>query len=70
MILVFVGLSHAWQPPEGLMYKLNFDAAIFTDTSAFGVGAIIQNASGQVMVALSSKVLAVTDSEEAEVLAC
>ena len=52
------------------MYKLNFDAAIFTNTSAFGVGAIIQNASGQVMVALSSKVLAVTDSEEAEVLAC
>ena len=52
------------------MYKLNFDAAIFTDISASGVGAIIRNASGQVMATLSSKGLVVTNSEKAKVLAC
>ena len=52
------------------MYKLNFDAAIFTDISTSGVGVIIRNEKGQVMVALSSKGLAVIDSEEVEVLAC
>ena len=51
------------------MYKLNFDPAIFTNISTSGVGAIIRNASGQVMAALSSKGLAVMNSEEAEVLA-
>ena len=52
-----------------MMYKLNFDAAVLTDTSASSVGVIIRNDRGQVMVALSSKGLAVTNSE-AEVLAC
>ena len=52
------------------MYKLNFDAAVLTDTSASSVGVIIRNDRGQVMVALSSKGLAVTNSKEAEVLAC
>ena len=53
-----------------MMYKLNFDAAIFTDISTSGVGVIIRNEKGQVMVALSSKGLAVIDSEKVEVLAC
>ena len=53
-----------------MMYKLNFDAAIFTDISTSGVGVIIRNEKGQVMVALSSKGLAVIDSEEVEVLGC
>ena len=69
-IPISVGLSQGWQPPEGFMYKLNFDAAIFTDISASGVGAIIRNASGQVMATLSSKGLVVTNSEKAKVLAC
>ncbi|XP_030969947.1 uncharacterized protein LOC115990240 [Quercus lobata] len=63
-------MNLSWQPPEGMMYKLNFDAAVLTDTSASGVGVIIRNDRGQVMVALSSKGLAVTNSKEAEVLAC
>ena len=52
------------------MYKLNFDAAVFTDSSTSGVGVMIRNASDQVMAALSSRGHAVIDSEEAEVLAC
>ena len=52
------------------MYKLNFDAVVFKDISALGVGVIIRNERGQVMVVLLSKGLAVMDSEEARGLAC
>ena len=30
-----------WQPPPSTQYKLNFDAAIYTDMGRSGVGAII-----------------------------
>lgn len=67
---ISIGLSQSWKPPEGMMYKLNFDAAVVTDVSALGVSVIIWNEKGQVMAVLLSKGLAVTDSEEAKVLAC
>ena len=50
------------------MYKLNFDAATFANGS--GVGAVICNAAGEVMAALSVRGGAMADSEEAEALAC
>ncbi|XP_075669830.1 uncharacterized protein LOC142639554 [Castanea sativa] len=52
------------------MYKLNFDAAVFEDMTALGIGVIIRNDRGRVMVASSSKSHAVVDNEEAEVLVC
>lgn len=54
----------------GLSYKLNFDAAVFVDTSSLGFGAIIRNNKGEVMAAMSAKGPAIADSEEAEVLTC
>ncbi|KAL4625504.1 hypothetical protein ACB092_05G031200 [Castanea dentata] len=60
----------SWQPPEGTLYKLNFEAAVFTDMAASSVGVIIWNYNGQVMAALLSKGPTVLDSEEAEILAC
>ena len=56
-----------WKPPAGQLFKLNFDAAIFKNGS--GVGAVIRNATGEVMVALSARGEAVADSEEAKVRA-
>ncbi|XP_075659244.1 uncharacterized protein LOC142629149 [Castanea sativa] len=67
---VTIGHSQSWLPPEGMIYKLNFDAAVFMDASDSGVGVIIRNERGEVMAALSSRGCAVMDSEEAEVLAC
>ena len=64
------GPSLSWRPPDGSMYKLNFDAAVFIDSSTSGVGVMTRNASGQVMAAMSSRGHAVMDSEEVEVLAC
>ena len=57
-----------WKPLVGQLFKLNFDAAIFENGS--GVGAVIRNAAGEVMAALSVRGEAVSDSEEAEVRAC
>lgn len=62
--------SQKWQPPLGLTYKMNYDAAVFNGLPATGVGVVIQNGDGQVMAALASRGPAVMDSEEAEVLAC
>lgn len=42
-----------WQPPPPLMYKLNFDATIFTELNCLGFGAIIHNAEGEMMAAMS-----------------
>ena len=39
-----------WKPPAGQLFKLNFDASIFENGS--GVGAVIRNATGEVMAAL------------------
>ena len=59
-----------WSPPIRSLFKLNFDVAVFNDINASGVGAIIRNDLGEVMVSLSAKGPQVVDSEEAEVLAC
>ncbi|XP_075645747.1 uncharacterized protein LOC142616874 [Castanea sativa] len=64
------GHSQVWQPPEGTMDKLNFDAAVFAGMTASGIGVIIQNDRSQVMAVLSSKSQVVVDNEEAEVLVC
>ena len=59
-----------WQPPPLEVYKLNYDAALFSDLGKIGVGAVIRNEKGEVMVAMTACGLAVQASEEAELLAC
>ena len=60
----------SWIPPLGFAYKLNFDAIAFASIYASGVGAVVHNAMGEVMVALSMRGPSMMASEEAEVLAC
>ena len=59
-----------WNPPSKNGFKLNFDAAIFEDCNALGFGAVIRNGEGEVLAALAARGLPVSNSEEAEVLAC
>lgn len=61
---------NSWQPPSVSVYKVNFDAAVFSELNCFGFGAIIRNDKGEVMAAMSVKGPPVTCSKEAEVLAC
>ncbi|XP_075650259.1 uncharacterized protein LOC142620844 [Castanea sativa] len=62
--------STTWQPPPLTAYKLNFDAAIFSELDRTEVGAIIQNEQGQVMAAMTASGPKVSSSKEAELLAC
>ena len=59
-----------WQTPPPNEYKLNFDAAIFSDLQCSGFGAIIRNTNGEVIAGMSAKGPYVNSSKEAEVLAC
>ena len=52
------------------MYKLNFDALVFSGLDRTEFGAMIRNDKGEVMVVMSAKGPSVFCSEEAELLAC
>ena len=59
-----------WQPPPSEVYKLNYDAALFSDLGRTGIGAVIRNEKGEVMAAMTACGQAVHTSEEAKLLAC
>ena len=69
-ILGTCGSVEAWRPPVGSLYKVNFDAAVFTNSNSSGFGVVVRNNLGEILAAMSTKGPAVGDSEEAEVLAC
>ena len=60
---------HIWQPPSESIFKLNFDATIFSELNNPGVGAIICNEKGKMIASMLAKGPPVGDSEEAETLA-
>ncbi|XP_065628321.1 uncharacterized protein LOC136067029 [Quercus suber] len=60
----------SWQPPPPSVYKLNFDAAVFSDLNYPRFWAIIRNQEGEVMAGLSVKGPFVHNSAKAEALAC
>ena len=45
-----------WRPSMGEMYKTNFDGAVFVESRDAGIGVVIQNSNGEVVVALSEKI--------------
>ena len=53
-----------------MVYKLNFDAAIFSGMKKSGMGAIIRNERGEVMAGMSAIGPRIETSEEAELLVC
>ena len=60
----------SWQLPPQSVYKLNYDAVVFTNNTSSGFSAMIRNSRGEVMAAMTAKGLAVQCSEEVELLAC
>ena len=63
-------ISDRWQPPSPDVYKLNFDAALFSGMNRTSIGTIIRNDKGEVMAAMSVVRLGAENSEEAELMAC
>ena len=47
---------NVWHPPPASVFKLNFDAAIFSDLNSSRVGAMIRNEKGEVVAAILAKV--------------
>ena len=66
---IHVPAQQTWQPPQGSLFKMNFDGACFDDGAASGYGAVIRNEKGEVMAAIAVRGGAVRDSEEVKVLA-
>jgi len=46
--------GEVWQPPPSKAYKLNFDAALFSNLGRTGIGAVIRNEKGEVMAAMTA----------------
>ena len=44
-----------WQPPPPSIFKLNFDAALFSAFNSSGFGVVIWNEKGEVMVVMVGK---------------
>ncbi|XP_075669986.1 uncharacterized protein LOC142639733 [Castanea sativa] len=44
-----------WQPPTHQQYKINFDGALFKVENQAGIGVVIRDSEGQVMVSLAHK---------------
>ena len=55
-----------WKPPPRGLFKLNVDGAVFADQRAAGVGALIRDEEGNVIGALSKKILAPLKAVEIE----
>ena len=58
-----------WRPSMGEMYKKNFDGAVFVESRDAGIGVVIQNSNGEVVVALSEKIIYLNSVEVLEALA-
>ncbi|XP_030963999.1 uncharacterized protein LOC115985177 [Quercus lobata] len=69
-ISTHLGSVQLWEPPVGLIYKVNVDVVVFAEINASGIGVVVRNKRGEVMVSLVAKGPLMQDSEEAEVLAC
>ena len=52
---VITSIKSGWQPPPESKFKLNFDAAIFSDLGCLDMGVIIRNEKGEVMGAISAR---------------
>ena len=49
-------LQQSWLPPSDQLYKVNVDVAVFKARNESGVGAIVRDANGLVVAALSKKI--------------
>ena len=58
-----------WQPPDAGLFKINFDRAMFEDRKLAGLGIVIRDESGLIIVALSQKIPLPSSMDMVEALA-
>ena len=59
-----------WLPPSPNQYKANSDGAIFQDSGSTGLGVVVRDSKGMVIVALSERIALPPTVEDVEALAC
>nr|XP_023870397.1 uncharacterized protein LOC111982997 [Quercus suber] len=59
----------SWSPPSENRVKINFDGALFGESDSAGIGVVIRNSEGEVMAALSEKIVKPQAAELFEILA-
>ena len=59
----------SWQPPGPGQYKVNVDGALFAAENTAGLGVVIRDEHGQVMVSLSKRIPLPSTVIKVEVLA-
>ena len=62
-------LTRQLPPPVGF-YKANFDAAYFGNSGIAGIGVVVRDCEGEIIAALSQKILEPYSVDVAETLAC
>ena len=58
-----------WLPPPEGLYKANFDAAFFGNSSTTGIGVVVRDSKGEIIAALSQKILEPHSVDAAKALA-
>ena len=61
--------SIKWRPPLGELYKTDYDGAVFSESGEAGIGVVVQDANGEVIVALAEKITYLGSVEMLEALA-
>ena len=59
-----------WLPPPEGLYKANFDAAFFGNSGIAGIGVVVRDSKGEIIAALSQKILEPHSVDAAKALAC
>jgi len=58
-----------WRPPSENCVKINFDGALFGESKCIGLSVVIRNSEGEVMAALSEKIVKPPVAELVEIMA-
>lgn len=59
-----------WVPPKNPLFKVNYDGALFRDTSTAGLGAVIRDHEGHLIGALSERIYLPPSVDDVEALIC
>ena len=64
-----IAVCWCWSPPSENRMKINFDGALFGESDSAGIGVVIRNSEGVVLVALSEKIMKPQGAKMVEILA-
>lgn len=62
-------VDKVWKPPAQGVYKLNVDGATFAACGSIGIGAVVRNWKGEVLLSMAKKIAASPTLEIAEAMA-